>query len=98
MSKELKDQAHIIKQLKLHATELPRMAKISREIIKQTIMAEKKINKLLQRLEKNNAVLQAMQNESLQTNMGIDIVKNLVFQLPILYRSNIDPVRKRPLK
>ena len=74
------------------------MAKISREIIKQTINAEKNINKLLQRLEKNNAVLQAMQNESLQTNMGIDTVKNLVFQLPILYRSNIDPVRKRPLK
>ena len=74
------------------------MAKISREIIKQTIMAEKNINKLLQRLEKNNAVLQAMQNESLQANMGIDIVKNLVFQLPILYRSNIDPVCKRPLK
>ena len=69
------------------------MAKISREIIRQTIMAEKSINKLLARLEKNNATIQAMQNESMQANMGLEIVSNLIFQLPILYRSNIDPVR-----
>ena len=84
-----------MKSLKLHAKELPRMAKISREIIRQTVMAEKSINKLLERLEKNNAAIQELQNESLQTNMGIEIVNNLMFQLPILYRSNIDPVRNR---
>ena len=68
-----------MKSLKLHAMELPRMAKISREIIRQTVMAEKTINKLLVRLEKNNAAIQELQNESLQTNMGIEIVNNLMF-------------------
>ena len=88
----------MIKQLKLFATDLPEMSKLSERIMQQSIRSQKSIQKLVNRFEQHEQAIQAMQRESLQADKELQIVTNLFCQLPILYRSGINPVRGLSLK